>query len=60
MTDLTDPWLILNRSQVMEFITDGYPTTEQLALFGDATTGLGTFIDGITKSGSTMNIGMFG
>ena len=60
MVSITDPWTILDRSQVMEFITAGNPTTEQIALFGDATTGLATFIDGITKSVSTMNIGMFG
>ena len=57
----TDPWLILDREQVMTtYLTDDSPTTEQIAMFGDSTTGLGTFIDQITKSGSTMNIGMFG
>ena len=56
----TDPWATLDRQEVIQYITDGYPTTEQIELFGDATTGKAVFIDGITKSGSTMNVGMFG
>ncbi len=57
---MTDPWAILSREQVMTYLTDGYPTTDQIDMFGTSSTGLARFIDGITKSGSTMNIGMFG
>ena len=64
----TDLFVTLDRLHVMCVLNadadgDGNqdnPTTAQLELFGDATTGLNMFIDGITESGSTMDIGMFG
>ena len=54
-----DPWAILDRASVMAYL-DSYPDTAQVELFGDATTGKQMFVDGITRSGSTMDIGMFG
>ena len=54
---MTDVWEIQERSEVIKVLTDGYPTADQVDLFDS---GKGLFIDGITKSGSTMNIGMFG
>ena len=54
---MTDVWEVQERADVIKVLTDGNPTSDQIDLFG---AGKGLFIDGITKSGSTMNIGMFG
>ena len=55
---MTDPdlWAVLERAAVIEYLAEN-PNAEQLELFGE---GQNLFIDGITKSGSTMKIGMFG
>ena len=56
----TDPSDVLSRTQVLEYFNSGdYPTTEQLSSFG-AAVGYSIFVDTVTKSSTTMNIGMFG
>ena len=52
----SDPWALLSRSEVISYLATA-PTTEQVELFGS---GKAQFIDQITRSGSTMDIGMFG
>ena len=53
-------WETQTRETVMGVLEANNPTAAQIDLFGDSTTGKDMFIDGITKSGTTMDIGMFG
>ena len=64
MGDVVDLWVTQTRETVVALLLAAgdaaSPTTAQKELFGDATTGLNMFVDGITRSGTTLDIGMFG
>ena len=58
-------WEIQFREEVMAVLDDGYPTVEQVELFGPGGGAgedgcNGCFIDGVTAAGTTMDMGMFG
>ena len=56
-------WKTLPAQDVLQYIEDGYPTAAQVDLFYDDVSrksGKDQFIDGFTKSQTTMDYGLFG